>query len=56
MKKTVNSKNLCLVQLNAEIGPIQVLPLRACGPGSDGKEGVLRIPQRSTITGTLQSD
>ena len=26
------------------------------GPGSDGNEGVLRIPQSSTITGTSLSD
>ena len=26
------------------------------GPGSDGNEGVLCIPQSSSITGTLQSD
>ena len=26
------------------------------GPGSNGNEGVLHIPQSSSITGTLQSD
>ena len=26
------------------------------GPGSDGNEGVLRIPQSSSITGTSPSD
>ena len=26
------------------------------GPGSDGNEGVLRIPQRSSIAGTSSSD
>ena len=26
------------------------------GPGSDGNEGVLRIPQRSSITGSSPSD
>ena len=26
------------------------------GPGSNGNEGVLRIPQSSSITGTLPSD
>ena len=33
-----------------------MLPLRASEPGSDGNEGVLCIPQSSSITGTLPSD
>ena len=27
-----------------------------CGPGNDGNEGILRIPQSSSITGALPSD
>ena len=27
-----------------------------CGPGSDDNEGILCIPQSSSITGTSQSD
>ena len=33
-----------------------MLPLWASGPGSDNKEGILCIPQSSSITGTLPSD
>ena len=29
---------------------------RQTGPGSDGNDGVLHIPQRSSITGASQSD
>ena len=45
-----------LILFNPEIGPYQVLPHWASGPGSDGNEGVLRIPKSSNITGTLPSD
>ena len=33
-----------------------MLSLWASGPGSDGNEGVLRIPQCSSITGASPSD
>ena len=42
-----------LVLFNTSIGPNQVLPFWARrGPGSNGNEGVLCIPQSSSITGT----
>ena len=48
---------MLLVLFNPYIGAYQVLPLRGqSGPGSDGNEGVLRIPQSSCITGTSPSD
>ena len=46
-----------LVIFNPKIGPYQVLPHRGkSGPGSDGNEGVLCIPQSSIITETSPSD
>ena len=33
-----------------------ITTLGQCGPGNDGNEGVLHIPQRSSITGTSSSD
>ena len=39
------------------MGLYQVTPLRAkVNLGSDGNEGMLRIPQNSGITGTSRSD
>ena len=45
----------------SSIGPIDRTLKRATspgqsGPGSDGNEGVLRIPQSTNITGTSPSD
>ena len=44
------------VDLKAMSGPYQVDLKAMSGPGSDGNEGVLHIPQSSSITGTLPSD
>ena len=39
------------------MGPLSgATTLGQSGPGSNGNEGVLRIPQRSSITGTSPSD
>ena len=56
MQKTINS-NHGLVLCNPLIGPLSgaTTPDQS-GLGSDGNEGVLRIPQSSSITGTSLSD
>ena len=56
MQKTVNS-NFGLVLFNPLIGPLSsaTVPSQS-GPGSDGNEKVLRIPQSSSITETSTSD
>ena len=48
---------MLLVLFNPYIGPLSgaTTPGQS-GPGSDGNEGVLRIPQRSSIAGTSPSD
>ena len=57
MQKTVNSRNHSLVLFNPEIGPLSsATTLDLSGPGSDGNEGVLCIPQSSSITGTSPSN
>ena len=57
MQKTVNSRNHSLVLFNPLIGPLSdATTSDQSGPGSDGNEGVLCIPQRSSITGTSSSD
>ena len=55
-KKTVNS-NHSLVLFNLWIGPLSgaTTPGQS-GPESDDNEGILRIPQSSSITGTSPSD
>ena len=56
MLKTVNS-NHGLVLSNPYIGPLLgASSLGQSGPGSKGNEGVLRIPQGSSITGTSPLD
>ena len=56
MQKTVNS-NHGLVLFNPWLGPLSsATTLGQSGPGSDGNEGVLHIPQSSSITGTSPSD
>ena len=51
------SISMLLVLFNPWIGPYQVLPLRGqSGPGSNGNEGVLRIPQSSSTAGISPSD
>ena len=54
--KTVNP-NHCLVLFKPWIGSLSgaTTPSQS-GPGSDGNEGVLRIPQSSSIAGTSPSD
>ena len=56
MSKKVNS-NHGLVLFNPLIGLLSgaTIPGQS-GPGSDGNEGVLRIPQSSSITGASLSD
>ena len=49
MQKTVNSRNHGLVLSGATT-------LSQSGPGSDDNEGVIRIPQSSSITGISPSD
>ena len=57
MQKTVNSKNHGLVLFNPEIGPLSGASTPGqSGPGRNGNEGVLHIPQSSSITGTSPSD
>ena len=48
---------MLLVLFNPKIGPLSgaTTPGQS-GPGSDGNEVVLRIPQRSSIAGTSPSD
>ena len=46
---------------NVSIWPIDEIlsgatSLESCGPGSDGNEGLLRIPQSSSINGASPSD
>ena len=56
MQKTVNSNN-SLVLLKQSIEPLSSATNPGqSGPGSDGNEGVLRIPQSFIITGTSPSD
>ena len=51
------SISMLLVLVNPYIGSYQVLPLWGqSGPGSDGNEGVLRIPQSSSTAETSPSD
>ena len=56
MPKTVNS-NHSLVLFNTYIGPLSgtTTPGQSW-PGSNGNEGVLRIPQSFNITGNSSSD
>ena len=57
MQKALKSRNHGLVQFNPYIGPLSVATTPGqSGPGSNGNEGVLRIPQSSRITGTSSSD
>ena len=57
MQKTVNSRNHGLVLFNPEIGRLSCATTPGkSGPGSDGNEGVLCIPQSSSITGTSPLD
>ena len=48
---------MLLVQFNPEIGPLlgAITPGQS-GPGIDGNEGVLHIPQSSRTAGTSPSD
>ena len=48
---------MLLILFNPSIGPLSgaTTPGQS-GPGSDGNEGVLRIPQSSSIAGTSPSD
>ena len=57
MQKTVNSGNHVLVLFDPLIGPLSgaTTPCLS-GPGSDGNEGVPRIPKSSSITGTSPSN
>ena len=57
MQKTVNSRNYGLVLFKPLIGPLSgaTTPDQS-GPGSDGNEGVLHIPQSSIINGASLSD
>ena len=57
MQKLVLWKKQGLVLFNPLIGPLSgtATPSQS-GLGSDGNEGVLRIPQSSSIAGTLPSD
>ena len=52
MQKTLKSRNDGLVLFNPSKGPLS----GATTPGSDGYEGVFRIPQNSSIIGTSRSD
>ena len=45
-----------LILFNPLIGPYQALPCWDSGPKSNGNEGVLCIPQSSSITETSPSD
>ena len=48
---------MLLVLFNPQIGPLSgATTLGQSGPGSNGKEGVLRIPQSSSTAGTSPSD
>ena len=49
--KTVNSRNHVLNLYDPEIGPLSdAITLGQTGPGSDGNEEVLHIPQSSSFT------
>ena len=52
-KNSVKSRNHGLIVFNPYIGLLSgaITPGQS-GLGNDGKEGVLRIPQSSSITGT----
>ena len=57
MQKTVKSRNHGLVLFNPLIGSLSgATTLGQRGPGSNSNEGVLCIPQNSSITGTSPSD
>ena len=48
---------MLLILFNPLIGPLSgASTLGQSGPGSNGNEGVLRIPQSSSIAGTSPSD
>ena len=52
-----NVRAVCsLVLFNLYIGPLCATTLGQSGLGSDGNEGVLHIPQSSSINGILPSD
>ena len=56
MPKPVNS-NLGLILFDPQIGPSSGATTPGQSePGSDGNEGVLRIPQSSSITGASPSN
>ena len=51
------SISMLLVLFNPKIGPLSgATTLGQSGPGSDGNEGVLHIPQSSSTAGTSPSD
>ena len=51
------SISIPLVLFNPKIGPLSHATMTGqSGPGSNGNEGVLRIPQSPNITGTSPSD
>ena len=51
------SISMLLVLFNPQIGPLSgAATVGQSGPGSDGSEGVLRIPQSSSTAGTSPSD
>ena len=57
MLKTVKSRNQSLVLLKPWIVPLSGAATSGPrGPGSDGNEGVLHIPQSPNLTGTSPSD
>ena len=57
MPKAVNSRNHGFVMFDPSIGPLSsAITPGQYGPGSDGNEGELHIPQNSSITGTSPSD
>ena len=57
MQKTVKSRNHSLVLFNPSMGPLSGATTPGQSElGSNGNEGVLHIPQSSSITGTLPSD
>ena len=52
MQKPAKSSNHSLVIFNTDTEPLS----GATSPGNNGTEGVLCIPQRSSISGTSPSD
>ena len=57
MQKSVNSRNRGLVLFKPWIGPLSGATTSThSGPGSNGSERALRIPQSSSITGTSPSN